>query len=609
LGDPEPIDAAPGAAEGAFRAPSGPRTDRAADDPFRRWGALGLLVIVVLALALRMHGLGFGLPHMTYRDVLVLHTQVKEIRTGDPALRLDGMWGYYPHLTAHFAALFPDTELSELTSPLDLEGHLARAAQPWIALRRASVLLSLLAVVGAYLIARRFVSTGGAWIAASLVAVSLLHLSFSQQEKPHGPVSGTVALALASALWLRERPSPPRILVATVAACAAICTLQNAVFMLGSLAVLWVLWTRERPVPRARLIAAPLLLAALGAAFVRFFYPFHFLASAPHLVREDEARLDLAGHPLFLDRFDFTGVRVVLSTLISYDPTLLLFGLVGIGFFIADRARGVVRDRERERALAVLLGFVLPFLLVLGAYSAKVTFERFLLPAITCFACLAAYGLWRIGRALPASWRRPGVLAPMAALCLAPATLAAWKHSSVRAAPDTWTQAATWLRANVDPADPVYTLPYLDLPLLRREDAFLRSGREVELTPWTNYTRETPEPLRLGPSYMLVTPKPQRLAKAEFGDDPLASLRSAGARYVVIQAPSETSRQKLLVRVREQLAATERLVFRTSPVGDPRKGRGQFLMRHSHALGVKPLALRVFDATAYGSTIEIYSLD
>ncbi len=598
---------------GASCAPSGPRASREAEDPLRRRGPLGLFVVVIVALALRLHGLGFGLPHMTYRDVLVLHTQVAEIRTGDPAIRDDPMWGYYPQLTARFAALFPDTELSQLREPTDLEGHLARAAQPWLAIRRAALLLSLLAVVGAYLIARRFVPTGGAWIAAWLVSVSLLHLSFSQQDKPHGPVSGTVALALAAALWLRERPTPLRMLLAITAACAAICTLQNAVFVLAALGVVWLQWLRERPAPRLRLSAAPLLLAAIGAAFVRYFYPFHFVARAPHVVVEEEARIDLAGHPLFLERFDFSGTRVVLSTLISYDPSLLLFGALGLAFFLSDRLRSVGRDRERdperERALGVLLAFAVPFLLVLCAYSAMFTFERFLLPAMACFASLAAYGLWRLGRALPLSCRRPGVLSALAALCLAPATIAAWKHSSVRAAPDTWTQAAQWVRANVDPAAPVHTLPYIDLPLLRREEAFERSGREVELSPWANYTRSTPASMRLGPSFTIVTPRPQNLAKADLGDDPLAFLRSAGARYVVIHAPSETSRQKLLVRTREQLAASARLVFRASPVGDPQTDRGQFLLRHPHALRAKPLALRVFEATAYGPTVEIYALD
>ena len=111
-------------------------------------GPLALVAIVLAALALRLHGVGFGLPHMTYRDGMVLFTQVKEIVTEDRELRKDEFWGYYPHVTARVASLMPDTQLAPLEEPLDLDGHIARASLPWIVLRRASILISLLTVVG-----------------------------------------------------------------------------------------------------------------------------------------------------------------------------------------------------------------------------------------------------------------------------------------------------------------------------------------------------------------------------------------------------------------------------------------------------------------------------
>jgi len=571
-----------------------------------------LFAIVLAALALRLHGIGFGLPHMTYRDGMVVYTQVKEIRTGDPELRKDEFWGYYPQVTARFAALFSDAELAPLERPLDLEGHVARASQPWIALRRTSVLLSLLTVVGAYWIARRFLGIGGSLLAAGFAATSLLHLSFSQQEKPHGPVSGTVALALAAALWLAEKPSAVRMLLAVVAAVLAACTLQSGAIALGALGVLWCLWWTDRPRPLAALAGAIPLLLVVGGLCVRFFYPFHFVdgvaPSPEHAQQDREAVLDLAGHPLFLEGFDFSGWKVVLSTLMSYDPSLLVFGLVGIGFFAVDRLNGVAADPPRRRALAVLLGFALPFLFVLVAYDAKVTFERFLMPAMACLACLAAYGAARIARTLPASLRRAPVLLALGLLAVAPATAAAWKLSSVRAAPDTWTQVAQWIRANVDPAASVYTVPYIDVPLFKDEESLRQSGRTEEINYWARYARQIPEGMRTGPSYRIVIPKSPKRAQEEFGDDPLAHLRSLGADYVVVQAASEESRNVLLAKIRKQLAEQEELVFRTSPIGDPATGRGQFALRYTQELGAKPLALRVFEANAYGNTVEVYRI-
>lgn len=577
-----------------------------------RWrGPLALVVIVLAALALRLHGVGFGLPHMTYRDGMVLFTQVKEIVTEDRELRKDEFWGYYPQVTARVASLLPGTQLAPLEQPLDLDGHIARASLPWIVLRRASILISLLTVVGAYLIGRRFLGVGGSLLAAGLAATSLLHLSFSQQEKPHGPVSGTVALALAAALLLAEKPTWPRVLFAIATAIVASCTLQSGAIVLGALGVLWLLWWRERPIPASRLYSSPLLLVAFGMLAVRFFYPFHFVdtgASHEHELQKREAVINLAGHPLFAEGFNFTGWKVVLSTLVSYDPSLLVFGLVALAFFIADRARGVAGDPTRRRALVVLLGFMVPFLLVLCAYDEKVTFERFLMPAIAPLAVLAAWGACRIGAALPNALRRASVLVPLALLALAPATAAAIQLSRVRAAPDTWTQVATWIRDNVDPADSLYTMPYIDLPLFKDAASLSESGRDAEINYWAHYARELPPDLRTGPEYHLVIPKAPKKAAEELREDPLGYLRRVGAKYVVVQAAAEDSRNEILAHVRKQLAESEELVFRTSPIGDPAKDRGQFALRYSQALGVKPLALRVFEATAYGNTIEVYRL-
>ena len=574
-------------------------------------GPLALLAIVLAALALRLYGVGFGLPHMTYRDGMVLFTQVKEIVTEDRELRKDEFWGYYPQVTARVASWMPDTQLTPLDKPLDLDGHVARASRPWIVLRRASILISLLTVVGAYMIGRRFLGVGGSLLAAGLAATSLLHLSFSQQEKPHGPVSGTVALALAAALLLAEKPTWTRVLFAVATALIAACTLQSGAIVLGALGVLWVLWWWERPVPASRLFASPLLVAAFGLIAVRFFYPFHFVdtgATHEHELQKREAVINLAGHPLFAEGFNFTGWRVVLSTLVNYDPSLLVFGLVALGFFVADRARGIAGDPVRRRALIVLSGFMVPFLLVLCAYDEKVTFERFLMPAVAPFAVLAAWGACRIGGTLPRALRSGPVLTVLGLLAVAPATAAAVQLSRVRAAPDTWTQVATWIRANVDPADSLYTLPYIDLPLFKDAASLRESGREEEINYWAHYARELPPELRTGPEFHLVIPKAPKKAAEELRADPLGYLRREGAKYVVVQAAAEDSRNEILAQARKQLSESEELVFRTSPIGDPAKDRGQFALRYSQALGIKPLAVRVFEANAYGNTIEVYRL-
>ena len=45
----------------------------------RARAALALAALCVAAFLLRLHGIGFGLPHVTYRDGMVIYTQVKEM--------------------------------------------------------------------------------------------------------------------------------------------------------------------------------------------------------------------------------------------------------------------------------------------------------------------------------------------------------------------------------------------------------------------------------------------------------------------------------------------------------------------------------------------------
>ena len=81
----------------------------------RARAALALAALCVAAFLLRLHGIGFGLPHVTYRDGMVIYTQVKEMKTGDPALRQREFWGYYPQVTARVASVLPDPSLETQT--------------------------------------------------------------------------------------------------------------------------------------------------------------------------------------------------------------------------------------------------------------------------------------------------------------------------------------------------------------------------------------------------------------------------------------------------------------------------------------------------------------
>lgn len=573
---------------------------------------LALAALVAAALGLRLRGLDFGLPHVTYRDGMVLYTQVKEMRTGDVSLRDAEFWGYYPQVTARVATLFPDDSFEPQTRALDLEATLARHSRSWIVARRASVLLSLLAVLGSYWVARCFMGTRPALFAAALTATSLLHVSFSQQEKPHGPVSGTVALAVAAALLLRRRPSAWTWAVATLAAALAACTLQSGAFALGSAGVVVVALlvgrgrsTEERRADRRLVAFGVVATLVVLAAAVRFFYPFHFIERHVEVDHGPDKSLDLAGHPVFLSGFDFTGGATVLSTLWHYDPTLLLLMSLGLGMVVFDRFRkGVASPPERRLDLLVVLGFVAPYLLVLCAYNAKVVFERFTMPLLPFYAVFAAWAGARLVARVPSRTARVG----LACAALAFPAAAAWKLTAVRAAPDASSQVAHWIRDNVQPGERIHAFPYVDLPLFYDDEAMRVSGGGADNLYWRTLQKQIPDALKLGPRFFLVQPGTQRETRAEYGDDVYRRLVELGVRYVVITGATEKMGSEIWQRLERDLEHNAECVFRAVPVGDGSAGRGQVNIRYSQRFDAVPLFVHIFSAHCMGNTLEVYRL-
>jgi hypothetical protein len=166
--------------------------------PLRRSAiAAALIGLFVLAGWMRLRGLDSMLPHWTYPDGYMLLSQLERTQSG--AQNSDGpsTAAEYPYLVGRVAAALLAALVGTHAPVHDLEGALEDAREPWMRLRLASVLLSLLAVPATYGIARRFLSARGSLLAVACVAFSLLHVSYSSTQRPHGAAGGTVARTLA----------------------------------------------------------------------------------------------------------------------------------------------------------------------------------------------------------------------------------------------------------------------------------------------------------------------------------------------------------------------------------------------------------------------------
>ncbi|MCC7013210.1 MAG: glycosyltransferase family 39 protein [Planctomycetes bacterium] len=564
------------------------------------------MALLLAGFALRWPGVGWGLPQQTYRDGMVLSTQVELLRGAAADPGANEFWGYYPHLLSRVVATCVGDYDAALSEPLDLSAHLARASEPWLTARQVSVLASLLAVPAAFFVARRFVSSAWAVFAAALVTMSIFHISFGQQEKPHGPISALVPWAVLAAVELRRRPCVAWWTLATVSAALAIATLQSGFFALGSAGVAVALLlrgselNREGHVSRRRLVAIGLVATAvvLGGT-VRIFYPFHFDEHVERAVVE--SGMSLGGHPVDFAKFNFAGARNMFVTLYLFEPVLLALSAIGLVVFAVRRLRRVGADVERRRDLLVMCGFVVPYSVMLCVYEDA--FDRFLMPLVPFLAALAAYG----AAALVARASKPIALA-VAALALVEPAAASWRMGRVRAHPDTQAQVAQWIRENARPEDKVYVYPYVDLPLFYSEAAVAELGDDEVVLTWMGYQTRIARQLKLGPAFTVIPPGNAKQELAELGQDPLGRLRARGARFVVIQALGERYRQKVLVKLREQLSAECTRVFRASPFeGAGRNGR--VWIRYAMTLDQEPAWWRLFREVSVGTTLEVYALD
>jgi hypothetical protein len=569
-----------------------------------------LFALVACAFALRVRGLGYQLPQWTYWDGYVLFEQTQHVRGELEDTGPRRTLGYYPYLTAAVASAMPPIGADRDHAHAVTELALHDARVPWQRIRLASVLLSLFAVVGAWGIARRFVTPPFALLAAALTATSLLHVTYSTAQRPHGAASGMAALALWWILEARRSERWSVRLLAIVGVGLAIAALQSGFATLVALAV--ACWLRRGRGSIQRNVAFALLALGVLALVVRVAYPFHFdgRAGATAVFEEGGEAIKLAGHTIHLSKLTGRGFWILASSCATFDPVLTLlaaFGIVlGAGALLRARDEAA---RERRRDVLVLLGYAAPYALVFGIYD--LTFERFGLPLIPLLAVAAACAVSRIAAWLPAKLRGAPVGLAGFAIVLALPTFVVWKLGALRGAPDTFEVASQWLEEHAAPEGKrVFLLQNFDLPSLYSE-ASLREQPPNTTLYWTQYQR-TNEVARLAPALDVVrAPRPVIDEEGEEIGEPaevsLEWLREQGVRYVVALPASRGLRDKSALELVRALRRGERGVTVIAPVaGELVKGRKD----QDLGFGVTESgsALNVLRAERAGPQIEIFQL-
>ena len=574
-----------------------------------------LLALVAGGFALRLRGIGHLLPTITQLDAATIVGQVEELRSIRAGTNDRVRTRYYPLLLARAASCLPAPPPPEAGPPADVEEHLRRASAVWVQVRETSIVLSMLLVPWTWLFARRFLGPGWGLLPAALVATSLLHVSFSAQERPHGTAASFMLLAVLASMRLRRKPGLSSYLFAGAAAGLAVAALHYGAFVIGALLAAVVLLIRDDRRRTVRQVAGALLALLVVAAFFRWSYPFYFEPGSGLLQLErakGEVALNLSGQPLLLERFRGRGFAAMLSNLLSYDPVLLVAAIVG-GAVLALRLRREgwrAIDAGRRGDALVACGFLAPYLVVIGMYDES--WERFLLAILPYLATAGGYALKHIAEALASRARsavgRHVVVPALAGFAPALASIPALCLGRDRAAPDTLRCAADWIRVNVAVEDPVVVVPYLDLPMLDGDASMADNAKRPWGSNWTRYQMRLRAEQKLGPrNEVYLFPGARLQAKEALERDPIAYFRSYGAKYALLAATD--NEEFPWWKAREILLGESRLVYRSTCAKVDDGSNLVFLQR----FGLNPLRMPFFwfviRSARMGPVLEIFRLD
>lgn len=430
--------------------PAEPKPSGDQRHPLRGGEALLLAFIILLALALRLRAIDWGLPAFT-EEATPFRKAIEFWGAETGRGTLDPQFYNYPTLTFYlqFAWLGLAGLVGSLTGAWSgLSEFRTALATPAPALVMASrglnILIGALTIVPVYRLARSMTWDTGPWAARLAGTVSALVLATGPVHVAESRVIGTdvpMAFCLAMALWFLDgvvrRGSDVDLRSAGVAAGLAIsCKYPAALVLLPLLvATAW-----PQPKRAIRMAGFAFLAFALTSPFVLFNLP-----AAWQAVSFERWHM-VTGHFRVVHE---AGFRFYLSDLLPRALGWPAFGLAIMGIGLAIHRGGTAR---------LVAIFALTGLAWIGSW--RVAFDRYVLLLVPALSVLAGYGVGRLVDYLPhglgwtAATTRPRRSVEVLVLLLLLAWqpfLTSWHEGTNRRRPSTRDAAIQWARASIPP--------------------------------------------------------------------------------------------------------------------------------------------------------------
>ena len=374
---------------------------------------LAFVLLFVIPVFLRLWPIEHGLPQNYLPDTHVVKNALGMARDKNP-VPPSGLYSTYPYLLPYM--LLPvyagEYGLGRLTGAWSGPGEFKQRVleEPSLVHLPARLLFALLCSLTPlviYLGARAAGLRTGAFVASWLVTTGLLHLHFSIQERPWGPLVFFMALTALFVVRHAKSSSFKDLALAGVAAGLALATHQAGVLSFGLCGLGWFFsaggWSGEAL--RRRLLSGLTCVTVASAVALLLGHPYYLLHGAPVSASFAEANdVDLAiGGQGIVFELRFESLRRLALALVGYDPAIVILALLGLAAALMRRA---------TRAVTVFVLAWLAFFM-----TNQNDHIRYLLPA----AVLLAYPA---GLAAEMLLQKRWGLALLLPLCLLPAVQA-----------------------------------------------------------------------------------------------------------------------------------------------------------------------------------------
>jgi 4-amino-4-deoxy-L-arabinose transferase-like glycosyltransferase len=413
-----------------------------------------LIVIVLLALAVRVWGLNFGLPFYNARvDESTMAAPAVGFLSGD----LNPHDFMYPTafryaLAATYAGWYLIASRFGIYSSLEaLANRRFETIAPFFYMGRGlSVLMGTLTVWWVFLICRRLFDETIAIVAALFMALAYLHVRDSHFGTSDVTMIGLVMLSLLSIVRWQETGTLARAAVAGLLVGLAASVKYNG---LGAgvpfaVAVLERVFARDRAL-RISVLRAVGLMAVFGAAVALGFF-----GTSPYaLIDWHRFVTDIASQGAILAQGH--GLRTTRGWI--HHGTVNLPAALGWPLYLAGLGGVVGLLLTRWRQAIVLLAFPLAYYAVTG--SGYRVFARDSLPNVPFLCIAAAWLVSTLVQATVAPSRRTSVrwtTGAVAVLLVAPSALDVWRLDHIFVREDTRVVAARTLPSLITPWSLVY---------------------------------------------------------------------------------------------------------------------------------------------------------